>query len=331
MIIPYEKGLVSVIIPTYRRADMLSRAINSAANQTYKNIEILVVDDNEPGDEYSNNVKQLINMLGYNNVTLVKQEKHINGAAARNAGIKRARGEYIAFLDDDDLWLPEKIEKQVRAIKALDDSFGGVSTRKIYFTHGKPTHMSEVWHADKIQNFKIMAKTLNISTCTLLLKHSCLDETGYFDERLKRHQEIQLLAFFTEKYKIALVNEVLTIIDNSDYSNRPSADLLLKYKNDYFNSIKPVLSKYREHKRRLIFAHNMTEVAWLYYRDGNKVKGIKMLFKCIKFPTVLFSFCNRVIGKFKSKKAVKLYDDKRIQYIIDYINQTSTDKDISSI
>ena len=98
----YTPGLVSVVIPTYKRSDTLERAINSVHNQTYRDIEILVVDDNVPGDAYSQSVKRLIDRLAYDNVTLVTQPRHINGAAARNAGIRKSKGEYISFLDDDD-------------------------------------------------------------------------------------------------------------------------------------------------------------------------------------------------------------------------------------
>lgn len=319
----YKKGLVSVIIPTYKRADTLSRAIQSVEDQTYRNIEILVVDDNEPGDEYSRQIKNLIEQLGFDNLILVTQQKHINGAAARNAGIKKASGEYIAFLDDDDLWMPEKIEKQVEVIKSLNASYGGVSTRKIYLTDGKLTQISEAWRTDKKQNFKIMAKLLNVSTCTLLLRHSCLDETGYFDERLKRHQEIQLLTFFTNKYKVHYIDEILTIIDCSDLGNRPTADLLIKYKSDYFNAIQPLLTHYSKHKQKLIIAHNMTEVAWAVFRDGNKGNGIRRLLKCLIHPSVLYSFSKRVLEKYKSRKALNSYDQDKINQIRNYIKQVS--------
>ena len=316
----YIKGKVSVIIPTYKRSDTLSRAIKSVARQTYKNIEILVVDDNEPGDEYSKSVAELISSLNLENLHLVTQERHINGAAARNAGIRHARGEYIAFLDDDDLWMPNKIELQVEALSKLDDSYGGVSTRKIYYLNGRQSHISEVWKANKKQNFDIMSKKLNVSTCTLLLKHECLDKAGYFDEALRRHQEVQLLSYFTAIYKIAFVEEILTIIDCSDIGNRPTAQRLLEIKNDFFKSIATVLNNYSKHKRRLVKAHNMTEVAWAFYRDGEKKKGLSMLFACLIHPSVAFTFLSRVYNKKKAKKALLNYDAATINKVKDYVD-----------
>lgn len=316
----YVKGKVSVIIPTYKRFDTLARAIKSVAEQTYKDIEILVVDDNEPGDEYSKSVAELIKALNYKNLSLVKQERHINGAAARNAGIRQAVGEYIAFLDDDDLWMPDKIQVQVDQLLELDDSYGGISTRKIYYLNGKQDHISEVWKADEKQNFDIISKRLNVSTCTLLLRRECLDKAGYFDENLKRHQEVQLLSYFTDMYKIGFIDEILTIIDCSDTGNRPTAQRLLELKKDFFKSIKPVLNKYSLHKQRLVVAHNMTEVAWAFYRDGEKKKGLSMLLKCLFYPSVTATFINRVINKKKAKKSLHRYDVARLNKVKDFVD-----------
>lgn len=298
----YVDGLVSVVIPTYRRFDTLSRAIRSVQYQTYKPIEILVVDDNEPGDEYSIGVKELIARMRLPNLMLVTQDRHINGAAARNAGIIRAKGEYIAFLDDDDMWLPEKIEREVRFLSGLPDNVGGVSNRKLFIKDGKIDHISEVWKADKKENFKVISKQINIQTCTLLLRRRCLDETGYFDPSLRRHQEVQLMACFTSKYKVEFLNEILTIIDSDDVQNRPTAKQLRDFKNAYFKSIDPVLTKYNDSKRKIAVAHNMTEVAYAVYRDEGKVKGMIMLLKCLIYPSVFLSFIKRLMLKTKNKK-----------------------------
>ena len=114
----FVKGMVSCIIPTYKRSDTLVRAINSVLNQTYSNVEVLVVNDNELNDEYTGQVKKaLLVFKDEPRVRLVMQEKHVNGAMARNVGIKAALGEYIGFLDDDDEWEPEKAEKQVQYLE----------------------------------------------------------------------------------------------------------------------------------------------------------------------------------------------------------------------
>jgi glycosyltransferase involved in cell wall biosynthesis len=105
---------VSVIIPTYQRdIHYLSRAINSIMNQTYKNIEIVLVDDNLSNSTYRDCVKQYISELKSPSIVYIMNEKNIGGALARNRGIATATGEYITFLDDDDEYLPSKIEDQL--------------------------------------------------------------------------------------------------------------------------------------------------------------------------------------------------------------------------
>ena len=113
-----NNDLVSCVIPSYKRAETLRRAINSVLAQTYSHIEVIVVDDNIANDEFSKALHSVLNEYkGDDRVRLVTQPQHINGAEARNAGIRAAQGEYIAFLDDDDEWLPEKTEKQVACLE----------------------------------------------------------------------------------------------------------------------------------------------------------------------------------------------------------------------
>jgi len=112
----YIEGLVSVVIPTYKQSKLLHRAIDSILNKTYRKIEILVVNDNEPEDEFTEKVKIVISSIKDDRLKLVLQDRHINSAAARNAGIRAACGGYVAFLDDDDYWHKLKIEKQVEML-----------------------------------------------------------------------------------------------------------------------------------------------------------------------------------------------------------------------
>lgn len=106
---------VSVVIPTYGRPLLLKRAINSVINQTYSNVEIIVVDDN---GENSPNQKETQKMVSeYENLVYLKLKQNSGGAVARNLGAKRSSGEYICFLDDDDEFLPTKLEKQVGVFK----------------------------------------------------------------------------------------------------------------------------------------------------------------------------------------------------------------------
>ena len=116
----YIDGLVSVVIPMYNSSSYITPTIKSALNQTYNNIEVLVVDDCS-----KDNSIEVVNYLAKEDSRLrcVPQERNQGAAVARNRGIKEAKGQYIAFLDSDDLWAEDKIEKQVALIKANDAAF----------------------------------------------------------------------------------------------------------------------------------------------------------------------------------------------------------------
>ena len=297
----YVNDLVSVVIPTYGRSDTLVRAIYSVKCQAYANVEILVVDDNEQGSEHSKTVAGIVDSLGYENLRWVTQPKHINGAAARNAGIRAAKGEYIAFLDDDDFFLPGKIEQQVTALKELGPEYGAVSCRKIYLKNDKIEHVSDVWKDTARQNFNVITKQINVSTSTLLMRRVCLDETGYFDENLRRNQEIQLLTFFTQKYRIKLIDAFLAVVDCTDVMNRPDSQKIITIKQAFFESVKPVTETYSRHKQKLIVAHNMMDVLRVYLREKKTGEAFAIAARMFIYPSVLFAFgkfvCSRIVGR----------------------------------
>ena len=110
--------LISVIIPTFNRVDLLKNAINSVLTQTYSNIEIIVIDDNS-----NDKTESLIKNLNDNRINYIKNKENLKAPLCRNIGINISRGEFIAFLDDDDIWYPNKLEEQ---IKLFDNSNVGL-------------------------------------------------------------------------------------------------------------------------------------------------------------------------------------------------------------
>ena len=116
-----EDVLVSVVIPTYSRSDTLERALNGILKQTYQNLDIIVVDDNPPNSVYRLFVQQIIKKYASDQrIRYIQNTQNLGGAGARNVGIEAAKGEYIAFLDDDDEYYPEKIEKQLKVFLNSD-------------------------------------------------------------------------------------------------------------------------------------------------------------------------------------------------------------------
>ncbi len=272
-----ETGLVSCIIPTYKRSDMLVRAIKSALSQTYRNIEIIVVDDNHPGDEYSLDVQRKIESIADDRVRLIRQERHINGAAARNSGIMAAKGEYIAFLDDDDEWLPEKTSKQVDLLNE-NSGVDGVFVLSVVYKNNLPIQWKKPYGSDNI-HLKIFRRDISVATPTVLVRKKALDEAGYFDESLRRHQELQFLLDFTLGHKVLVLNEYLVKVHLDDALNRPDVDALIEIKKNYFASVKRHLERYGKAERQSIFRAHYFEIVQVALRERKILIALKYLFK----------------------------------------------------
>lgn len=299
----YIPGLVSIIIPTYKRSEMLLRAIESARLQTYSNIEILVVDDNITGDDYSLDLRRKLSTINDDRVILVEQEKHINGAAARNAGIRKAKGEFVSFLDDDDVITPDKIELQVNVFGKLDDSWGAVTCLKKIYKDGELVKAT-IPYKDGFIFEDIVSFMTNVTTGTALIRRKALDEAGYWDESLKRNQDIQLFSFLSNKYKIRLVRRYLLLADISDDQNRvQTIDDYLKIKENFYKSVGVLTEKLNASKQKKIMATQQMFVGVHYLRCRLFREGLRIIFKAFsnKACTILYFFKYLFRGILESK------------------------------
>ena len=296
----YEKGLVTVVIPTYKRSDMITRAIDSVLNQTYKKIELLLVNDNEPGDEFSRQLEERVKKYSSDErFSLVLQDVHINGAVARNVGIKQGKGEYIAFLDDDDWWETEKVEKQVKKLEELSSEWGGVSCRaKHYKGDGSVELHPKFKDGDVLMD--ILTLVSDFSTGSLLLRREALDQARYFDENLNRHQDIQLLVDFTSKFKLFQLDEFLLCRDVSDAQNRPDGEKLLMHKKKFFESVKPVVDSLTKKQQKCIYSLHKYELGYVFLRNGMYGKGIKYCCAVFSSPKALQLAIKKTLLKIKS-------------------------------
>lgn len=250
----YIEGLVSVIIPTYKRNDYLKRAIASVLFQTYNKIEIIIVDDNIKNDEYSKKVQKIIDFFKSDKIIYVNPKNHKNGSFARNQGLKFANGQYVAFLDDDDYWDKDKLKKQVEVLEKLNKEYIAVACLKVYVDK-KKIFRSALPYKDGDVLEKIIMREIDISTCTTLIYHNAIDIIGGFDENLKRKQDVEFYIHLFTQGKLKLLKEHLTFIDiSNDINNNLSFNELVKMNDDFFFSVKDVLNKYSIQKQKQIRA-----------------------------------------------------------------------------
>ena len=124
---PFHKKKVSVIIPTYNRAEFLRSAIESALNQTYTDLEIIVSDDKS-----TDHTREVVKSFKDNRIKYILNEGNKGPSATRNTAILASKGEYIAFLDDDDEWLPDKLQSQVEVLDKSQVKICGVYTNRLF-------------------------------------------------------------------------------------------------------------------------------------------------------------------------------------------------------
>lgn len=198
------KPKVSVVIPTFKRSEMLPRAINSVLNQTYQNVDVYVVDDNDPDTEFRKQTE--ITMAQFTNnsrVHYLKHERNKNGSAARNTGYRASSGDYIALLDDDDEYLPNKIEDQVLLMESLDNTWGACYTK---FTVVDGEKITAKIGETKEGNLLVEALSRNLMLAAgsnLMIRRTVMDELNGFDESFVRNQDLELLTRILFKYKLA--------------------------------------------------------------------------------------------------------------------------------
>ena len=193
---------VSVIIPTYKNRGGLSDSINSVLNQECKNlIEVIVVDDNDPNSEFRRSTASL--MEQYAKTPLVRylcHEVNKNGAAARNTGIKAAKGDYIAFLDDDDLFLPNKLNLQIEYLENHKER----DAVYCFARRGGKVVSTTALEGNGIRDILLLKS--NYFTPSLMFRHCVLEKINGFDETFRRHQDYDLmLRFFDAGYTIGCV------------------------------------------------------------------------------------------------------------------------------
>ncbi|BCA85004.1 glycosyl transferase [Enterococcus saigonensis] len=178
-----DKSLVSVIIPTFNSEKYILKTINSVMNQTYKYIEIIVVDDNST-DETINVVKNL--SFKDSRLRVIALDKNSGAAIARNVGIQNSKGKYIAFLDSDDYWFDEKIEIQIDFMKKRNCAF---SFTGYFFSDETGNNFLREVRVPKVINYKKSLKNTIIFTSTVMLDVDRLGKELIYMPNVRRGQD----------------------------------------------------------------------------------------------------------------------------------------------
>jgi glycosyltransferase involved in cell wall biosynthesis len=224
-------------------------------------------------------------------VVYICHEKNKNGAAARNTGIRAAKGEYIAFLDDDDLFLPKKLTKQAAYLDEHPE-FDAVYCLARRQKYGCP---ADVLEGNGTRNILLLSS--NYYTPTLMFRREALEAINGFDESFRRHQDYELLLrYFSHGYKIGCVPEVLVEIGLNQGENTPVGEKVEELKSYFFSKFDTFIKKedeitpgfakkvYATHYAGVFLSHLKTK----NYKLAIRVIGRYFLKSPIPFTNVLF-------------------------------------------
>lgn len=201
--------LISVIIPTFNRADLIKRAIESVINQTYGNIEVIIVDDGS-----TDNTEQIVKSVKDDRVKYIKQENS-GACVARNTGIEHANGSIISFLDSDDEWELSKLEKQYDFMK--ENSSKAVACNYWFEKNGeKRVYISN--HSEKVFSIDELLDYNYVTTGSLLIEKKLLLGSGSFDPKMPRYQDWDLVIRVSRLTPIHFIDEPLLTLHSQDIS-----------------------------------------------------------------------------------------------------------------
>ncbi len=269
--------LVSVIIPTYNSAHYIVEALESVFEQTFQDFEIIVIDDGsidgtgEVLKKYGERIRFLFQDNG-------------GPASARNRGIRIARGEYIAFLDADDIWLPTKLEKQV-GLFHQSEHLGMVTTGVCSFDEkgvfGFSTNKRKIlMEGDIARNIFLRS---NVGTPTVMVRKEIFDNIGSFEENIRQAEDDNMWIRIAAHYEVALIDEVLIKVRNHPHRMTLNKSELLE---SVQMNIQLLKTKYGETVKKKIekaipikISQVQFSIGYGHYESGNYREARKAFFK----------------------------------------------------
>lgn len=256
--------MVTVVITTCKREpSIIERAISSVVEQTYKEWELVIVDDSPHDWKLRNEVKETVKSFSKDHrVKYFENESNYGACYSRNIGLKKANGDYIAYLDDDDEWLPDKLEKQVEAMKKASDEVALVYGP--YYEENEETKERKNIDVPLLSGFlyeELMRQGNFFGGMSMpLMRTRCVIDVGGFDELMPAVQDMDLWLRIAMKYPVTSIPEPLTIYHvyaGEKISNNPQKKIAgLKRLNEKNK-------EYLEKDKRVHWRKNMVLIPYL--------------------------------------------------------------------
>ena len=321
---------VSIIIPTYKGEKFLDRAIKTVLKQSYSFFEVIIVDDNGKGSYHQKETARIIGNFSDNRIKYIIHDYNKNGAAARNTGLKASKGEYICFLDDDDLLLEDRIKNAVEFLE-LNKQYDGVFSNVACCDEKlNVTRIVEINKSGNCLNNILLDDMFFGTGSNIFITRKSFEKVGYFDERFVRHQDLEFMIRFYRKFKSGVTGKIDIIKSKNGVNNIPNYDKLVKNECLYNTTFMNEINQLSEDERKLFFKKQdaMLSVSKIcsskislsyigkFMKISMKNKILILIVKTRINKLVLFKIIN---SNFKKKKYNKIKNNLP-SYLIDFVD-----------
>ncbi|MFP4643768.1 MAG: glycosyltransferase family 2 protein [Spirochaetales bacterium] len=300
---PIDYPLVTVVIPAFGRSGLTRCAIDSVLDQTYQRVELIVVDDNGQATNASRRLQsELSDLLAEGRVRYVQHKENSGAAVARNTGIREASGSLLGFLDTDDYWYPEKLERQVDAFLASHNSDTGIVYGKelITFKNSDSRYIRNSRHTDflKAQLLRGVA-----STSSLLLTRDMLEEVGGFRNLPSSQESDLLLRAFSAGWKAVFVPEVLIRRSVGDVDSITASKTVAD--RSWLTVREPYLPLVPSRVRRRVRSNYHLLMANRYLKTGSRVSSSRQFLRAIASDPFYFRVYGHCVKLLTGRRGTK--------------------------
>ena len=269
---------VSVILTTYNRPELLSKAIASVLFQTYTNFELIIIDDCS-----DKSTEKVINSFQNNKIIYIRNKNNIHLSSSRNIGIDKSSGEYICFLDDDDTWHKDKLKLQIDKFKTLDNNYG-----LVYSWMNIVSNKIELDKLTPIVNNDIFLESLHgqpiAAASSWMIRRSVIEKNIKFDSRIRRGIDGDFLRQLTKYFYVDFIPVCLVNYQVQHGKNRISSSSISNFK----KSIKGNLITERKFatdfkKNPKIYSLFFQRILFEYMFVGSYLSAFSVFFKSLYY------------------------------------------------
>ena len=254
--------MVSVIIPTYGTPCFLKEAIQSVRAQTMSEWELIIVDDNDPDTEARQETERIVNLFlsQDSRIKYYKHDRNKNGSVARNTGFAAAKGDFIALLDSDDEYLPERLQRCCNIMNNATSAVAGVYTGCEFRRNGKVYNNYTSVKTGRFLKETLACKFMFCTGSNIFVRKTVVDELNGFDPAFLRQQDYEFLVRLFERYILIGLPDVL-VVKNNENINLPNIDKLIAIRKQYLDKFQYIINSLPKQDLNYIYFWNCISIA----------------------------------------------------------------------